>query len=182
MRPLGIKALPPEEVIRGGGGVTAMRITVLRLGHRPARDKRLSTHLMLAARAFGASEAFYCGTEDPGLEESVNKIVRDWGGGFKVAYAASWRKVMSGWGGRIVHLTMYGLPAREAVPLVRAADGPLLVVVGGPKVPREVYDTADWNVSVTGQPHSEVSALAVFLHMLQEGSELGLVFPGARLR
>jgi len=159
-----------------------MRITVLRLGHRPARDKRLSTHLMLAARAFGASDAFYCGTMDPGLEDSVNRVVRDWGGGFKVVYAASWRRVMSEWGGRIVHLTMYGLPAQEAVPMVRAEDDPLLVVVGGPKVPREVYDMADWNVSVTGQPHSEVSALAVFLHMLLEGSEQASEFTGARLR
>jgi tRNA (cytidine56-2'-O)-methyltransferase len=159
-----------------------MRITVLRLGHRPARDKRLSTHLLLAARAFGAGDALYCGTEDRGLEESVTKIVRDWGGGFTVAYAPSWRKALSGWGGRIAHLTMYGLPAQDAVAEIRAVDEPLMVVVGGPKVPREVYDLADWNVSVTGQPHSEVSALAVFLHMLLEGSELRLEFPGARLR
>jgi len=159
-----------------------MRITVLRLGHRPARDKRLTTHLLLAARAFGACDALYCGTEDRGLEESVGRIVRDWGGGFNVAYAPSWRKTLGGWGGRIAHLTMYGLPAQDVAAEVRAVDEPLMVVVGGPKVPREVYDLADWNVSVTGQPHSEVSALAVFLHMLLEGSELGREFPGARLR
>jgi tRNA (cytidine56-2'-O)-methyltransferase len=35
---------------------------------------------------------------------------------------------------------------------------------------------------VTTQPHSEVSALAVFLHLLLGGSEPGLGFPGARLR
>ncbi|TLZ95287.1 MAG: tRNA (cytidine(56)-2'-O)-methyltransferase, partial [Methanobacteriota archaeon] len=29
-------------------------ITVLRLGHRPARDKRVTTHVALTARAFGA--------------------------------------------------------------------------------------------------------------------------------
>ena len=28
-------------------------ITVLRIGHRPARDKRVTTHVALAARAFG---------------------------------------------------------------------------------------------------------------------------------
>jgi len=54
--------------------------------------------------------------------------------------------------------------------------------VGGAKVPGEVYGLADWNVGVTSQPHSEVSALAVFLHELQEGEELGLAFPGARKR
>jgi tRNA (cytidine56-2'-O)-methyltransferase len=159
-----------------------MKITVMRLGHRPARDKRLSTHLLLAARAFGASDAVYSGTMDPGLEESVAKIVRDWGGDFRVVYEGNWRKVIREWEGKVVHLTMYGLPAQGAVSEVRAADEPLLVVVGGPKVPREMYETADWNVSVTTQPHSEVSALAVFLHLLLGGSELGLEFPEARLR
>ena len=58
----------------------------------------------------------------------------------------------------------------------------MLIVVGGMKVPGEVYDLADWNVAVTSQPHSEVSALAVFLHELFGGRELGAVFGDARLR
>ena len=57
-----------------------------------------------------------------------------------------------------------------------------LIVVGGAKVPGEIYEMADWNVAVTSQPHSEVSALAVFLHELYMGEELGLEFQGARLR
>ena len=57
-----------------------------------------------------------------------------------------------------------------------------LVVVGGAKVPGEVYGMVDWNVAVTSQPHSEVSALAVFLHELFEGSELDASFKGAKLR
>ena len=55
------------------------------------------------------------------------------------------------------------------------------MVVGGAKVPGEVYGLANWNVSVTSQPHSEVSALAVFLHELFEAQELDRVFEGARL-
>ncbi|MGI0148094.1 MAG: tRNA (cytidine(56)-2'-O)-methyltransferase, partial [Thermoplasmata archaeon] len=31
------------------------RVTVLRLGHRPSRDKRVTTHVALVARAFGAA-------------------------------------------------------------------------------------------------------------------------------
>ncbi|MFH0850124.1 MAG: tRNA (cytidine(56)-2'-O)-methyltransferase [Candidatus Bathyarchaeota archaeon] len=158
-----------------------MKTTVLRLGHRPQRDKRLSTHLLLAARAFGASGAFYAGTRDPGLEESVRKIVRDWGGDFSVEYAANWRRVVRDWEGGVVHLTMYGLPVQDVVQEIGACEGPL-VVVGGPKVPGEVFGLADWNVSVTLQPHSEVSALALFLHMLHGGSELSREYTGARLR
>ena len=159
-----------------------MEVHVLRLGHRPSRDKRLTTHLILAARAFGASGATYTGVRDPTLEETISDVVSDWGGSFGLGYSESWRRAIAGWEGGVVHLTMYGLPLREAISSIRGDPaGELLVVVGGAKVPGEVYGLADWNVSVTSQPHSEVSALAVFLHELFEGRELGMVFEGARL-
>jgi tRNA (cytidine56-2'-O)-methyltransferase len=159
-----------------------MKTSVLRLGHRPQRDKRLSTHLLLAARAFGASDALYSGTRDPGLEESVRKIVRDWGGDFSVGYEANWRRVVREWDGGVAHLTMYGLPVQDVVREMEGYERPILVVVGGPKVPGDMFALADWNVSVTLQPHSEVSALAVFLHILQRGEELSREYPSARLR
>ena len=157
-------------------------VTVLRLGHRPSRDKRISTHLLLAARAFGASSAVYTGVKDPGLEESVSEVARDWGGVFPVEYSRGYRDVIRGWKGKVVHLTMYGLPVQDVIAEIRADPEPKLVVVGGAKVPGEVYGLADWNVSVTLQPHSEVSALAVFLDRLTEGKMLSHVFPGARFR
>jgi len=159
-----------------------MDVHVLRLGHRPSRDKRLSTHVILAARAFGASGATYTGERDPGLDESIAKVVSEGGGPFNFEFSKSWWRVVSGWRGRVVHLTMYGLPVREVIPEIRGDGSDILVVVGGAKVPGEVYGLVDWNVGVTSQPHSEVSALAVFLHELWEGAELGLVFPGARRR
>jgi tRNA (cytidine56-2'-O)-methyltransferase len=162
--------------------VNTQVISVLRLGHRPSRDKRVSTHLLLAARAFGARKAFYTGTRDESLEESIRKIVKDWGGDFTVEHAEGWKTVLGGWEGKVVHLTMYGIPVQDAVDEIRSDPSPKLVVVGGAKVPGEVYGAADWNVSVTGQPHSEVSALAIFLHELFEGTELELGFPDARLK
>lgn len=158
-----------------------MDVHVLRLGHRPSRDKRLSTHVILAARAFGASGATYTGERDPVLEESIGRVVSEWGGSFRFEYSESWRKVVSGWRGRVVHLTMYGLPVQEVASEIRGDGSDILAVVGGAKVPGEMYGLADWNVGVTSQPHSEVSALAVFLHELFEGGELDLSFPGARM-
>ena len=140
----------------------------------------MSTHVILAARAFGASGATYTGNRDPGLEESIGRVVSEWGGAFTFEFSESWRSVISGWRGRVVHLTMYGLPVREVIPEIRGDGSDILVVVGGAKVPGEVYGMVDWNVGVTSQPHSEVSALAVFLHELQEGDELGISFQGAR--
>jgi tRNA (cytidine56-2'-O)-methyltransferase len=156
-------------------------VAALRLGHRPSRDKRVSTHLILAARAFGAEKAYYTGIQDDSLEESISKITLDWGGDFSLEYVSSWKAVLGNWEGKVVHLTMYGLPFQDVVGEIRSDPSPKLIVVGGAKVPGEVYGAAHWNVAVTGQPHSEVSALALFLHELYQGRELSLDFTGARL-
>jgi tRNA (cytidine56-2'-O)-methyltransferase len=161
-----------------------MSIHVLRIGHRPIRDKRITTHLLLAARAFGANGATYTGTKDPSIEKTVRKVCVDWGGSFEVEYSESWRKTVEAWRrlGRVIHLTMYGLPMQEAISIIREDSSDKLIVVGGPKVPGDVFGLVDWNLSVTSQPHSEVSALAVFLHELFKGRVLTEVFEGARLR
>ena len=76
---------------------------------------------------------------------------------------------------------MYGLPIQKKLGRIRK-ENDLLVVVGGEKVPWEVYELCDWNVGVTNQPHSEVGALAVFLHEYFKGRELSLEFKGAKRR
>lgn len=161
-----------------------MSVYVLRLGHRPRRDERVTTHLILAARAFGASGAYYTGVRDPSMEESIRKVCEDWGGRFPLEYVSDWRRTINGWKerGQVIHLTMYGLPLMEVISQIRSDPAPKLVVVGGAKVPGEVFRLADWNVSVTSQPHSEVSALAVFLHELYEGKELSFAYEGARVK
>jgi len=77
---------------------------------------------------------------------------------------------------------MYGLSVQDTIDRIRASPKDKLVVVGGAKVPGEVYRLADWNTSVTSQPHSEVSALSIFLHELFEGKELSLSFEKAEVR
>lgn len=144
-------------------------ITILRLGHRPARDKRVTTHVALAARAFGADRVLVS-TRDIGLERTVREVVRKFGGPFELETGVAWKKVLREWRGTKVHLTMYGLPLEEVLPRIPRDD--LLVVVGAEKVPAEVFDLADLNVAVGNQPHSEVSALAVFLDRLLGGAGL----------
>ncbi len=144
-------------------------ITVLRLGHRPNRDKRVTTHVALTARAFGA-DAMLVATRDPGLERTVRDVVRRFGGTFRIETGVPWRQVLRGWSGTKVQLTMYGLPLEETLPRIRADS--VLIVVGAEKVPRDVYDLVDMNVSVGNQPHSEVAALAVFLDRFLGGKPL----------
>ena len=51
-------------------------------------------------------------------------------------------------------------------------DEDIMIIVGASKVPFEVYERADFNVSVGNQPHSEIAALAIFLDRFTEGKAL----------
>ncbi len=151
-------------------------ITVLRMGHRPQRDKRITTHVCLVARAFGADNIIV-DRPDQRLKETVDHIVGQWGGDFSLTFKP-WRTVLKMWEGAIVHLTMYGLPLEEEILEIRKKDH-ILVVVGAEKVPREVLERADYNISVTNQPHSEVAALALFLDRYFQGSQFQKDFDGS---
>jgi len=147
---------------------------VLRLGHRLPRDERVTTHVCLTSRAFGASGVAYSGQKDKSLEESVKRIVNNWGGNFSMEYEAKpvhriERMKKEGW--TVVHLTMYGIPLPEKMPEIAGREK-VLVVVGAEKVPAEVYQLADFNIAIGNQPHSEIAALAITLDRLQGGKEL----------
>ncbi len=159
-----------------------MTIEVLRIGERLVRDDRVTTHAALVARAFGARRIFM---DEAGadIKRTVEGVGREWGGDFEVELVESWRPVLRSRRGSsaIVHLTMYGLPVGEAAAEIAACGRDLLVVIGAGKVPREVYDMADYNVAVGSQPHSEVAALAVLLDRVQEGRQFERPYGGARL-
>ncbi|MBS3060911.1 MAG: tRNA (cytidine(56)-2'-O)-methyltransferase [DPANN group archaeon] len=146
-------------------------ITVLRLGHRHVRDHRISTHCGLVARAFGADEIIFSGERDDKLMESIDKVARNFGGDFKTRYERNWRRIITEFTGVKVHLTMYGLPLESELEgiknKIKSVPRDMLVIIGGQKVPGEVYQLADYNIAIGNQPHSEVAALAVFLNVLQ---------------
>ena len=154
-------------------------ITVLRIGHRPARDKRVTTHVALVARAFGADRVLV-DTRDPGLEKTVRGVVRRFGGPFEIETGVGWRRALAAFPGTKVHLTMYGLPIDDVLPKL-PRDGDLLVVVGAEMVRADLYRAADCNVAVGNLPLSVVAALAVFLDRLLEGEGLRREWTG-RLR
>ncbi|MFH2105620.1 MAG: tRNA (cytidine(56)-2'-O)-methyltransferase [Candidatus Micrarchaeota archaeon] len=158
-------------------------IVILRLGHRLPRDERISTHVCLVGRAFGADGIIYTGQHDSGLEESIERI-RRWGGKFWIEYAKSHMPVIRKYkenGFSVVHLTMYGLQMQKEMDSIRRNEN-LLVIVGGEAVPSDVYQIADFNIAVTNQPHSEVGALAVFMHEYFEGKELETELKDAKIR
>jgi tRNA (cytidine56-2'-O)-methyltransferase len=158
-------------------------IRVVRLGQRYVRDDRTLTHLCLVSRALGA-ESIYLEDAEKDVTGTLNQVNAAWGGDFKAVLGVPWRKLIQEAkkeGRTIVHLTMYGLPLQEVAPKLRELEK-ILVVVGGPKVPGRVYHEADYNVAVTSQPHSEIAALALVLHEIQNGEELKRTFQKSKLR
>ncbi|VVB95060.1 tRNA (cytidine(56)-2'-O)-methyltransferase [uncultured archaeon] len=146
-----------------------MRIIILRLGHRIQRDQRITTHVALTARALGA-EGMLLDSDDSGIEKSLEEASGRWGGSFYVRRIASWKSEIKKWkeaGGKVLHLTMYGVNLPDAIPQIVADAGNLMIVVGAEKVPPEMYELADWNVAVGNQPHSEVAALAIVLDRIK---------------
>ncbi len=157
----------------------APRITVLRLGHRPERDKRITTHVCLTARAMGASKAVITERDDR-VVDGVRDITKRFGGNFEIESGVPYRPLLKKFEGTKVHLTMYGLPLHEVVPQIDMSKD-LLIVVGAEKVPRDVYELVDHNVSVGNQPHSEVAALAILLYALQGDAPLRQPFHGGEM-
>ncbi len=159
-----------------------MPVEILRLGHRISRDPRLSTHLALTARAFLASKLYYSGQHDSSLENSINKVTSQFGSNFTITYIPNPIKLIQEKkkeNYKIIHLTMYG--ASLNINKIKKHKN-LLIIVGGEKVPPEIYNLADYNISITLQPISEVSALAIFLHEYFQKAELINDFKNAKIR
>jgi tRNA (cytidine56-2'-O)-methyltransferase len=159
-----------------------MNVNVLRLDHRVKRDARITTHVCLTSRAFGTSKIYLSGEEDEKLMKNVEEVVERWGGSFKIEYKKNYMNLIDEWrnnGGEVIHLTMYGSQVQDVIGNIKESSKDKLIVVGGSRVPTKVYKNSDWNVSVTNQPHSEVSSLAVFQHMFMDGQEFDLKFDNA---
>ena len=149
-----------------------MKIEVLRIGQRLVRDDRVTTHIALVSRAFGASKIIMQEV-NPEIKPKVSEVNRIWGGNFEVEITENWRKTIKAKKEdlfKIVHLTMYGESVDSVLDNIKQEEK-ILVVVGAEKVPRDVYEVADYNVAISNQPHSEISALAVLLDRLLKGKQ-----------
>jgi tRNA (cytidine56-2'-O)-methyltransferase len=165
------------------------KVIVLRWGHRPHRDARLTTHVALTARALGASGIILSDVEDEKIKATIEKIVRSWGGPFYFEMGTSWKNVVEKWrerGGVVVHLTAYGenIQTSDVLKRIKALEKDILVIVGSQKVPKEFFleTVSDFNVAIGNQPHSECASLAIFLDRLFEGKELAKKFENARVK
>ena len=158
-----------------------MVIEVVRIGQRLVRDDRVTTHVALVSRGFGA-ERIYMTEINPEIKDTIGKINNTWGGNFEVVFIEKWKPIVKkkkDEGFKVVHLSMYGESINDAQEKIREEEN-LLIVVGAEKVPREIYELADYNVGVGSQPHSEISALAILLDRIQKGKQFEKEFPNAK--
>jgi tRNA (cytidine56-2'-O)-methyltransferase len=165
------------------------KVVVLRWGHRPQRDARLTTHVALAARALGAEGIVLSDIEDKKIKETIEEITLNWGGPFSFVMGVPWKKAVKDWkanGGMVVHLTAYGenIETSNALDKIKASGRNVLIIVGSQKVPGEFYaeEVSDFNVAIGNQPHSECASLAIFLDRFFEGKSLEKSFRNARMK
>lgn len=136
----------------------------------------------LTARLLGA-EGMLLASNDPGITRTLEDVVERWGGAFYVKNNVNFKEEIKKWkaeGGKVCHLSMYGLNLPKVSSKLRACEK-LMLVVGAEKVPPELYQLADWNVAVGSQPHSEVAAVALTLDRIAEGEPLEKKFAHAEL-
>jgi tRNA (cytidine56-2'-O)-methyltransferase len=154
-------------------------ITVIRIGHRPFRDKRITTHVALVSRAFGA-DSILVDEKDETLENTVNRVTENFGGNFSIKSGVNWKKEFRDFKGVRVNLSMYGVNVDDRIENIRmATEGKdMIILVGAEKVPIDAYNIADFNIAISNQPHSEVSALAMFLDRFYKGKELEKKYEG----
>jgi tRNA (cytidine56-2'-O)-methyltransferase len=145
----------------------------------------VTTHVCLTARALGADGVVIADQHDKTIEATIQEVTERFGGDFSIQSGKPWRKVIRDWsneGGKVVHLTAYGLRLPDVIREIEKTGKDILVVVGSEKMPGEVFKLADWNVSVTNQPMSEVGALAVFLDWHLQHRGFDRVFPNGQVK
>lgn len=164
------------------------KVAILRWGHRE-RDKRLTAHVALTARALGASRFFLADVKDEKVKATVEKVVENWGGPFNFEMGKPWKQIVREWkakGGIVVHLTAYGenIQTSDVLRRIKATGRDVLVIVGSRKVPADFFkeSVSDFNVAIGNQPHSECSSLAVFLDRFFGGKELSAEFEEAKVK
>lgn len=154
-------------------------IAVLSIGEH---DRRIRTNICLTARAFGADKVIFIGKRDSRIINYMSKISANWGGSFKVEFASNAPKVIRPLTKyKKVYLTMYGIPLRQVGYTLKTYKN-VLLIVSQKEHDEALEKLSDYNVSITTQPHAQVTSIAVFLHEFFSGRELAIQFPNARYK
>ncbi|MEM0149659.1 MAG: hypothetical protein QXW10_02065 [Candidatus Micrarchaeaceae archaeon] len=157
-------------------------LTVLIIG-KPSYEK--VTDLCLIARAFGASEIVFTASDSKLKSKSqrfCKDICRKWGGNFSVGFTDNWKAYIKGKRNyKTVYLTRYGMPMRQAEYVLRTYKNLLIIASFSEKI-NELYTIADFNISITSQPHTTASSITAMLRTYYRDRELSMHFENAKYK
>ncbi len=154
-------------------------ISVLIVGKASYED---CIDLSLITRAFGAANITFSPTNPrikSRLKRHMAQMSRKWGGKFDVEFCNNWLELIKNKRNYIkIYLTRYGIPLRKMTYRINTYKNILLIATTSEST-KAVYTNADFNISISSQPHTCGSSLAVFLHDFYHGRELAMHFENA---
>ncbi len=154
-------------------------ISVLAIGNGTHEE---NVELALTMRAFGASEIIFSCKEDRKILRKISAIDRLWGGKFRVRFEKDYKEVLKNAPkSKKIYLTRFGEPLQSRIGLIRSYKN-IVLIITQKDYEKGIYDSSDFNISVTSQPIAAVSASAVFLHDYYNGRELAMHFERARYK
>jgi tRNA (cytidine56-2'-O)-methyltransferase len=80
-----------------------------------------------------------------------------------------------------LYLTRYGIPLQDKSYTLKTYKNLLLIVTLKEEV-KAIHDLADFNISISSQPHCSAAAIAIFLHDFYNGRELAMHFENAQMK
>jgi tRNA (cytidine56-2'-O)-methyltransferase len=154
-------------------------ISVLAIGRSPYE---VNLDLCLTARALGASEITFISKKDARLLRHMGTLNKKWGGKFRVQFAKSYQEALkSATKYKKVYLTRYGVPLQTKSYTLKTYKNLVLIVTLKDEVDA-IHKIADFNISVSSQPHCSAAAIAIFLHDFYNGRELAMHFENAEYK
>ena len=139
--------------------------------------------ICLTARALGASEIMFTRGKEARIARYMNSLEREWGGTFKVSFNIDYRKAMAEANNYMkVYLTRYGVPLNKLIYQIKTYKNIMLIVSSIKASSLSMHRIADFNASVTDQPHCSAAAIAIFLHEFYEGRELAVHFENSKYK
>ena len=143
------------------------------------------TDICLIARAFGASEIVFT-MNDSKLKSKAqrfcNDICKKWGGSFSVSFTNNWKAYIKNKRNyKTIYLTRYGTPMRQAEYVLRTYKNMLIIASFSEKI-NELYTIADFNISITSQPHTVASSITSLLRAYYRNRELSMHFENAKYK
>ena len=138
--------------------------------------------IITSSRAFGASNLILTQEKDRGIIDFCRKLNSKWGGNFYIEFTKDWMsEIKSRKMYKVVYLTQFGIQINKRINVIRTYRNLILIVTKNDPN-KEIMEVSDFNVSITGQPHTCSAAMSIFLHDFYQGRELALHFENAKYK